>query len=77
MDEDKKDVKVKTKPSLVRLNGSPNSVMAGDRLIPGQKMSKLCTFKAPRDLTLGAANAKTPDKKKFVPNALHIYPQLN
>ena len=69
MDEDiKKDVKVKPKPSLVRLNGSPSPVMVGDRLIPGQKMSKLCTFKAPRDLTLGAANAKTPDKKKFVPN---------
>ena len=65
MAEDQKGIKVKPKPSLVRLNGSASPVMVG---MPGQKMAKLCSFKAPRDLTLGAANAKTPDKKKFVPN---------
>ena len=65
MAEEQKEVKVKPKPSLVRLNGSASPVMAR---LPGQKMAKLCSFKAPRDLTLGAANAKTPDKKKFVPN---------
>ena len=65
MAEDQKGVKLKPKPSLVRLNGSASPVVVG---MPGQKMAKLCSFKAPRDLTLGAANAKTPDKKKFVPN---------
>ena len=65
MAEEQRGVKVKPKPSLVRLNGSANPVMIG---MPGQKLTKLCTFKAPRDLTLGGANAKLPDKKKFVPN---------
>ena len=31
-------------------------------------MSRLNTFKAPRDLTLGAAQAKPVERKKFVPN---------
>ena len=48
----KKDVKPKL--GLVRLNGSSND--------------GTLTFKAPRDLSLGSATAKTPEKKKFIPN---------
>jgi len=62
MAEKEKDIKVKPKPSLVRLNGSPSPGFTGK-----QNLSKLCSFKAPRDLTLGAAQVKT-EKKKFVPN---------
>merc|ERR1711952_483287 len=40
--------------------------MLGGR-VGGQNFAKMSTFKAPRDLTLGAAQAKTPEKKKFVP----------
>ena len=59
------EAKPKPKPALVRLgqNGSPGLPGRG-----GQPMARLNTFKAPRDLTLGAAQAKLPDKKKFVPN---------
>jgi len=62
MAEKEKDIKVKPKPSLVRLNGSPSPGFTGK-----QNLTKLCSFKAPRDLTLGAAQVKT-EKKKFVPN---------
>ena len=66
MAEKEKEVKVKPKPGLVRLNGSPSPGMLGGR-VGGQNFAKMSTFKAPRDLTLGAAQAKTPEKKKFVP----------
>ena len=46
----------KPKPSLVRLGGGQ---------APGQ-LSRLSTFKSPRDLTLGTP--KQGEKKKFVPN---------
>jgi len=57
--------KLKPKPTLVRLsqNGSPGAAVRG--ISP---MSRLNTFKAPRDLTLGAAQAKPTERKKFVPN---------
>ena len=61
MAEDQKGVKLKPKPSLVRLNGSASPVVVG---MPGQKMAKLCSFKAPRDLTLGAANAASEHGKR-------------
>ena len=64
MAEKEKDVKVKPKSPLVRLNGTSSPNMPRSRL-PG---SNLVTFKAPRDLTLGAAQAKGTEKKKFVPN---------
>ena len=75
MAEKEKQVKVKPKPGLVRLNGSPSPVR-GFNNRSGQNLNnltKLCSFKAPRDLTLGAAGPgagqnKTPDKKKFIPN---------
>lgn len=64
MAEKEKEVKVKPKSPLVRLNGSSSPNMPCSRL----SGSNLYTFKAPRDLTLGAAQAKGSEKKKFVPN---------
>ena len=58
-----KEVKAKPKPALVRLSGQNGSPARG-----GQPLSRLNTFKAPRDLTLGAAQAKPVERKKFVPN---------
>jgi len=58
-----REVKPKPKPTLVRLSGQNGSPGRG-----GQPMSRLNTFKAPRDLTLGAAQAKPVERKKFVPN---------
>ena len=57
--------KPKPKPTLVRLgqNGSPGLPRKG-----GSPMSRLNSFKPPRDLTLGAAQARPIERKKFVPN---------
>ena len=77
MAEKEKEVKVKPKSPLVRLNGSSSPKLPGR--LPG---SNLYTFKAPRDLTLGAAQAKGSEKKKFVPNLnvtrkIKTEPELN
>ena len=55
MAEKEKDVKVKPKSPLVRLNGSSSPKLPGR--LPS---SNLYTFKAPRDLTLGLPKETLP-----------------
>jgi len=56
------DTSPKPKPALVRLGQQNGRVNAS----PGLPQNRMNTFKAPRDLTLGAP--KIAERKKFVPN---------
>jgi len=57
---EKADVVSPKQPPLVRLSAGARGSS------PGLPMSRLSSFKAPRDLSLGSP--KTSEKKKFVPN---------